>query len=71
MSEDLTKNIDMSKYFCGKCNVQMVKARTDFKYMGFDFNAELPRCPICKQVYIPEEIVNDKMQRVEMELEEK
>ncbi len=71
MAEDLTKNINMDSLICGKCNIPLEKKTTYFKYMGFDFNADLPCCPSCKQVYIPEELVTGKMQKVEMELEEK
>lgn len=56
---------------CCKCNREMLLAKVTFQYMGFYFSAEMPRCPDCGQVYIPEETVRGKMQEVEMELEEK
>jgi len=59
------------KLVCCKCDSEMKPMKTAFQYMGFHFHTELPRCPLCGQVYVPEELVRDKMAEVEMELEEK
>jgi NAD-dependent SIR2 family protein deacetylase len=59
------------KLICHKCGLEMTPSKTVFNYMGFTFNTELPRCPKCGLLYIPEDIVNGKMDSVEMELEEK
>ncbi|MDO4581863.1 MAG: hypothetical protein Q4B96_04715 [Bacillota bacterium] len=56
---------------CKRCNVPMVKAKTGFRYLTFSFHTELLRCPVCHQVYIPEELVKGRMSAVEMELEDK
>ena len=56
---------------CCKCDVPLVERKTVFNYMGISFNTDLPGCPVCGQVFIPEEIVKGKMASVEMELEEK
>jgi len=56
---------------CARCNVPMGLEKASFKYMSFSFSVDLLTCPICKQIYIPEELVNGKMASVEMELEEK
>jgi hypothetical protein len=56
---------------CCKCDIPLVAQKTSFTYMGFNFSTDLPRCPQCHQVFIPEELVQGKMASVEMELEEK
>ena len=45
--------------------------KTEFHYMGVEFKHDLPRCPVCKQVHVPEDLAIGKMLKVEMELEEK
>ena len=59
------------KLICTKCNVQLENKKAVLKYMGLDFNADLPCCPVCGQVYISEELVRGKVVKVEHELEEK
>jgi uncharacterized OB-fold protein len=39
--------------------------------MDKHFNQELLRCPSCGQVYIPEEMVREKILEVEQIMEEK
>lgn len=56
---------------CIKCNVYLEEKKTDFKYMTFTFSKELPCCPSCGQVFIPESLVKGQMAKVEKELEEK
>ena len=56
---------------CCKCNIPLEIGKTVFNYMGCTFNTDLPRCPSCGQVFIPEELVKGKMAAVEMQLEEK
>ena len=59
------------KLICMRCDKEMVPEKTNFIYMKFAFNYDLPRCPQCGQVYIPEDLVAGKMASVELELEEK
>ncbi len=60
-----------SDMLCLKCNVPLVDEKADFSYLGFNFNTVLPRCPVCRQVYISEELVKGKMSEVETNLEDK
>jgi len=39
--------------------------------MGSNFPVELPKCPRCGLVYIPEALATGKMQQVEAALEDK
>ena len=56
---------------CAKCNVDMTPQKTFFQYLGHSFSADLPTCPRCGQVYVPEEIVVGRMAQVEQMLEDK
>lgn len=56
---------------CDKCGLEMVPGAVKFSYLGNEFEEEMPRCPSCGQVYIPEDIALGKMARVEEEFEEK
>ena len=59
------------KMICNACELELKPANTNFSYLGHSFRAEVPRCPGCGQVYIPEELVKGRIAEVEMELEDK
>ena len=59
------------KLLCGKCSVEMVPAPTQFSYLGHVFRTDVPRCPSCGQVFIPEDLARGRMAEVEMALEDK
>jgi uncharacterized Zn finger protein len=59
------------KLICEKCGVPLETKKTVLKYMGLDFNADLPCCPVCGQVYIPEDLARGRLTEVEHLLEEK
>lgn len=59
------------RMFCGKCKAELVLKKTDFQYMRFTFNHEVPVCPVCGQVYLSEELVNEKVKELEKNFEEK
>ena len=56
---------------CCKCDVTLVDKRTNFEYLAHNFFAEIPACPVCGQVYVPEQLAKGKMAEVEKNLEEK
>jgi YgiT-type zinc finger domain-containing protein len=56
---------------CDLCRVELEPRKTHFTYLGHAFQAEVPACPVCGQVFIDEEMVKGRMARVEMELEDK
>ena len=56
---------------CRRCGVPMETAKTEFSYLSYNFHTELPRCPVCHQVFIPEDLVKGRMAEVEAELEDK
>lgn len=59
------------KIICRRCNLEMEPAQTFFDYLGHNFHTDILRCPKCKEVYIPEELVKGRMAEVEQELEDK
>lgn len=56
---------------CGKCNQPLKMVKTEFKYLGSNFFAEIPKCESCGQVWVSEELVKGKIEPVEKELEDK
>lgn len=56
---------------CQKCNVALQPGRVTVEYMGSAFPVDLPRCPQCGQVFVPEELATGKMLEVEKALEDK
>ena len=63
--------IGESGLICLKCNCALEYENTTLNYMGHKLSDKFLRCPKCKQVYIPEEIVMGKMAEVEANLEDK
>ena len=60
-----------SGFICLKCNCALEYEITNLSYLGHRISEKFLRCPKCKQVYIPEEIVTGKMAEVEESLEDK
>jgi len=56
---------------CHKCQKELVLAKTYLSYLGHSFSTEMLRCPQCGEVYIPEELVKDRIADVEKQLEDK
>ena len=44
------------KLMCLKCRVPLVKGKAKFMYLDNGFPVELPVCPQCGFVYVPEEL---------------
>ena len=56
---------------CLKCKLPLEPRKIRFVYLGYSFDTELPRCPGCGQVFLPEDLVKDKVAQVERSLEDK
>lgn len=56
---------------CLKCDRALVYENTNLYYLGHRVSEKFLRCPVCKQVYIPEDIALGKMAEVEESLEDK
>ena len=59
------------KLTCMKCRVPLVKGKAKFMYLDNGFPVELPVCPVCGFVYVPEELALGKVLAVEKALEDK
>jgi len=56
---------------CAACNRPLETGKVVVTYMGNRFPVELPRCPSCGLVYVPEDLALGKMLDVEQALEDK
>ena len=54
---------------CCRCNEKMIPLKKDFEYMGRRFQHELLTCPKCGQSYLPKELAEGKMRKLEETLE--
>ena len=59
------------KLMCVKCGIALVKGKAKFMYLDNGFPVELPVCPCCGFVYVPEELALGKVASVERALEDK
>lgn len=63
-SEELT-------WHCDACNVPLEMGSVTVTYMDNTFDTEMPCCPKCGQVLVPEGLALGKMAEVESILEDK
>ena len=56
---------------CGKCNKELVMKKAVLTYLGHSVAHELPTCPKCGRVFIPEELAEGRMAEFEQLLEDK
>lgn len=56
---------------CAACNRALEPGKVIVTYLGNRFPVELPHCPSCGMVYVPEDLALGKMLDVEQALEDK
>ena len=59
------------KLICDRCGVEMEMIEASFNYLSRGFRHKVPRCPECRQVSLPEDLVTGKMADVESMIEDK
>ena len=59
------------EWTCCRCGLAMELGPVQLSYMGNSFTLELPRCPTCGQILIPEDLAIGRMAEVERILEDK
>ena len=64
-------NEDFSHWRCQACGEALRPAPVELEYLDSHFNVELPACPSCGLVLIPEALALGKMAEVEHLLEDK
>jgi len=62
---------EAADWACCKCGVPLEMGTVEVAYMGSKYPVELPRCPRCGLVFIPEQLAVGKMAEVEQLLEDK
>jgi hypothetical protein len=70
----MSEYVDLSpseKWVCAACQKTLVIRPVEISYMGSAFPVNLPCCPQCGQVYLPEDLALGKMADVEKSLEDK
>jgi len=60
-----------SQLSCAKCRQELVPGKVTVSYLGKTFPLELPKCPNCGLVFVPEDLAIGKMLQVEQALEDK
>ncbi|MCE1252453.1 MAG: zf-TFIIB domain-containing protein [Anaerolineae bacterium] len=63
--------LESENWICANCNVPLETTRVMIAYLDNAFPVDLPRCPRCGQVFIPESLALGKMAEVEKSLEDK
>lgn len=63
--------VESDDWICGRCGTPLVQSQVNVGYLGNAFPVELPRCPTCGLVFIPEDLALGRMADVEKELEDK
>jgi len=56
---------------CFKCKVPLEIGKVEVTYLDNNFKTDLPRCPRCGLIYVPEELAGGKMLELEQTLEDK
>lgn len=56
---------------CDKCGLELQLLPVRMSYLEHEFSEKLPACPGCGMVFISEDLVNDKILKVEEAFEEK
>jgi uncharacterized OB-fold protein len=56
---------------CKRCHAELKLQPVQFEYLGHTVSDNLPVCPSCGNVYVPEDVVTGKIQKLEKQLEDK
>ena len=63
--------MSQEKLICSKCNKELEPTQVNLEYLGHKMTYQFPACPVCKQVYVSEDMVRGKIHQVEKVLEDK
>ncbi|MGO8877966.1 MAG: DVU_1557 family redox protein [Desulfomonilaceae bacterium] len=62
---------EVGDWMCADCGSELELGKIEVRYMGSGYPVDLPRCPKCGQVFIPEKLATVKMAEIEKLLEDK
>jgi len=74
MSGNKIYNTEIDSYealICARCDEALLISPVNLSYLGHGFPVELPCCPKCGMIFIPEELAVGKILHVEKSLEDK
>jgi hypothetical protein len=63
--------LEAEPWICGLCLIPLQIKPVQIEYLGSAFPVDLPKCPKCGMIFIPESLANGKMAEVEKSLEDK
>lgn len=70
----MSHKIDLTgtdEWLCDACGVALELGTVEVAYMGSKYPVELPKCPKCGIVFVPETLALGKMAEIEKILEDK
>lgn len=70
----MTHKIDLTgaeEWLCASCGVELELGTVEVAYMGSKYPVELPKCPKCGIIFVPENLAIGKMAEIEKILEDK
>jgi hypothetical protein len=62
---------EAENWSCSGCGIPLVSGKVEVAYMGSKYPVDLPRCPKCGIVFIPERLAIGTMAEIEKILEDK
>ncbi|MDR3604236.1 MAG: hypothetical protein P4L38_06365 [Syntrophaceae bacterium] len=62
---------EVGDWICADCGSELELGKIEVRYMGSGYPVDLPKCPKCGQVFIPEKLATVKMAEIEKLLEDK
>lgn len=68
---DRNKKREKGKWICTKCSCPVEEGPIKAMYLSGVFDVELLKCPVCKNVLVPEDLALGQMLEVEKGLEDK
>lgn len=71
MTDKYYEHVKRDDLICERCGEKMVTGEVKLSYLGNGFPVQLPKCPSCGLVFIPQDLATGKMLRVEKSLEDK
>lgn len=71
MSAIRVPEAEVAGWRCNACGEELRLSSVNLEYLGSRFNVELPACPSCGMVLVPEALALGKMNEVERLLEDK
>jgi hypothetical protein len=70
MSEYVSQE-ESDQWLCAQCGLPLEMKAAQIAYMESVFPVDLPTCPKCGMIYLPESLALGKMVEVEKSLEDK